>query len=177
MDMFLTAHAAARIFISRHLDHPWSVFGWSFASHFIMDFIRHGDSELYRDEDWQKNKKYKWVALINTIDLLCLMGLILWALVFVPDLNQRLLFIGILGAIIPDFLSHLYPVIHERLSFLWLIRWSYRLSKPPGVRYLVRLQDWLHRHIHHDFLERDLSFRAGLAMQIIITFALLFWTR
>jgi len=173
--MFLTTHAAAGILLSRHLDQPWSVFGLAFLSHFILDFIPHGDSELYRDEDWRSNKKYRWVALVNAIDLICLLGLIFWSLVYVPDLNQRLLFLGILGAIIPDFLSHLFPVIHERFSWLWLIRWSYRLSKPTGLRYLVRIQDWIHRHIHHDFFERDLSFRAGLTMQIILTLAFLFW--
>lgn len=175
--MFLTTHAAAGILLSRHIDGSWAVFGLSFLSHFIMDFIPHGDSELYRDGEWKEQRRYRWALFVNTVDVVCLIGLILWSFAFVPDIDQRLLFLGILGAIIPDFLSHLFPVIHERFSWLWFIRWVYRLSKPTGVRYLVRFQDWFHHLIHHDIFHRDISFRSGLTMQIVLTIVLLAYAR
>ena len=47
--MFLTTHAAAGIAISHYVHNPWAVFALSFASHFVLDFIPHGDENLYGD--------------------------------------------------------------------------------------------------------------------------------
>lgn len=74
--------------------------------------------------------------------------------------------IGIIGSILPDFLSLLFPVMHEWLSWLWLVRWLYILTKPTGIRYLVRGQNWIHNLLHHEIIRRDIPFLAGLSMQV-----------
>lgn len=175
--MFLTTHAAAGLLIGQHVDSTWTVFGLSFASHFVMDFIPHGDEELYHDEEWRVQKKYRRALIVNTFDLLGLLGMIFWAMSRPGAADSQLMLIGIIGSILPDFLSFLFPVIHERLSWLFLVRWMYKLTKPTGIRYLVRAQNWIHNALHHEIIRRDIPFWAGLSMQFVLVAVLLIVSR
>lgn len=172
--MFLTTHAAAGIAISQYVNDPIAVFGLSFASHFVLDFIPHGDERLYHDEEWKIQKRYKRAALINAVDLGALVGLTLWAVSQNSLPNSTTIAIGILGAILPDFLSFFFPVIHQRFSWLFLMRWLYAITKPTGLRYFVRGQNRLHNLLHHEIIHRDISPRIGIAMQIFIVVGLLY---
>ncbi len=172
--MFLTTHAAAGIAISQYVNDPVAVFALSFGSHFVLDFIPHGDEHLYHDEEWKVQKRYKRAALINAVDLGALVGLTFWAVTQNSLPHGPTLTIGILGAILPDFLSFFFPVIHQRFSWLFLMRWLYAITKPTGIRYLVRGQNWLHRVLHHELIRRDISLRTGIALQILVVAGLLF---
>lgn len=175
--MFLTTHAAAGIFIAEHVHDPVAVFGLAFASHFVLDFIPHGDEDLYRDNDWKILGRYRRVILINLLDVGGLIALTLWA-INRPNLPaSHLLPIAILGSILPDLLSNFFPILHQRLNWLFFIRWLYSLTKPTGVRYLIRAQNWLHRVLHHDIVRRDIPFSAGLAIQVVLVGVLLFFAR
>lgn len=175
--MFLTTHAAAGILIADKVHNPVAVFGLAFASHFVLDFIPHGDETLYHDEEWKSGRRYRRAVLINLLDVAGLVAMVLWSL-NQPDLpSSRLLLIGILGSVLPDFLSHLFPVLHERLSWLFLVRWLYSLTKPTGVRYLVRAQNWLHTVLHHDIVQRDIPFTLGLGFQLILVIGFLSFLR
>ena len=167
MAMFLTTHAAAGIFIAEHVHNPYAVFGLAFASHFVLDFIPHGDEHLYHDQEWKILKKYKRAVVVNFLDLLGLVGLIFWAIHHPTDTTGKLMMFGIIGSILPDFLSYLFPVLHDRLSWLFLVRWLYTLTKPTGLRYLVRAQDWIHNVLHHEIIRRDIPFLAGLTLQVV----------
>lgn len=175
--MFLTTHAAAGLLISTHVQHPMAVFGLSFASHFILDFIPHGDEDLYHDEEWMAQKRYRRAIIVNAIDLTGLSLIILWAAYHPEIAASRNMLIGIMGGVLPDFLSFLFPVIHERLSWLFLVRWLYRLTKPTGIRYLVRTQNWIHDVLHHKIIRSDIPFRWGISMQMILIAACLYYTR
>lgn len=175
--MFLTTHAAAGLLISTRVDDPLTVFSLAFASHFVLDFIPHGDEDLYHDEEWMALKKFRRAVNINAVDLIGLSVIIIWAAYHPGVATSRNMLIGILGGVLPDFLSFLFPVIHERMSWLFLVRWMYRLTKPTGLRYLVRGQDWLHNLLHHEVIRRDIPFQAGLAMQLILVVVCLFYTR
>lgn len=166
--MFLTTHAAAGILISHYTKDPYAVFGWSFLSHFVLDFIPHGDENIYHDHEWKILKKFKRPVLINLVDLLGLTGLIIWAISNSGDTTSKLMMIGIIGSILPDFLTYLFPVIHERLSWLFLVRWLYSLTKPTGLRYIVRSQNWIHHLLHHKIFRQDIPFLAGLGMQVVL---------
>ena len=163
--MFLTTHAAAGILISQHVHNPLAVFSLSFASHFVLDFIPHGDENLYHDDDWKFRGKYKRVVLLNMIDVAALVSMVLVVVAKPNTPSGHLMLIGILGSVLPDFLSHFFPLIHERLSWLFLVRWMYGLTKPTGIRYFVRAQNWLHRVLHHEIIHKDISFLAGLSLQ------------
>ncbi|MBI5404784.1 MAG: hypothetical protein HY976_01015 [Candidatus Kerfeldbacteria bacterium] len=166
--MFLTTHAAVGMLISQHTGSPLGTLGWSFASHFVLDFIPHGDEELYHDEEWKIGHRYRRVAIINGIDVACLLILTLWVVnnANVPAMN--LMVVGILGSILPDFLEYLFPIIHQRFSWLRLIRWVYAITKPTGLRYLVRAQNWIHHLLHHKIIRSDVPFAVGLIVQIVI---------
>lgn len=175
--MFLTTHAAAGILISHHTSDPVAVFGLSFLSHFVLDFIPHGDEEIYHDEEWKVQRRFRRVLFIGLLDVLGVVLLTLWAAHAHTAQDRSLLLLGILGSILPDFLSHLFPVLHEKMSWLFVVRWLYAVTKPTGVRYMVRLQNWIHDKLHHDVIRRDISFRVGLVMQIFLTALLLALSR
>ncbi len=171
--MFLTTHAAAGIFLSQQFDNPYAVFAAAFGSHFLLDFIPHGDEHLYHDHEWKILKKFKRAIIVNSLDLLGLLIVIFWAIQQPGDTTGRLMMVGIIGSILPDFLSYLFPIIHERMSWLWLVRWLYRLTKPTGLRYFVRAHDWMHNLLHHDIIRRDISFKSGIILQSLLILALL----
>lgn len=165
--MFLTTHAAAGIAISTLSANPLAVFGFSFLSHFILDFIPHGDENLYHDDEWKTRRRYRRVLLINALDLGALTGLVIWAVTQANAPGGQLLTIGILGSILPDFLSYFFPIIHQRFSWLFLMRWLYAVTKPTGLRYLVRGQNRLHRLLHDDLIRRDVPLPVGIALQVV----------
>lgn len=168
VSMFLTTHAAVGIAISQHTGSPLAAFSWAFASHFVLDFIPHGDEELYHDDEWKVRHRYRRVAIINGIDVVCLLALTLWAVHKTEQLPTSFMAIGILGSILPDFLEFLFPVIHQRFSWLRLVRWMYAITKPTGLRYLVRAQNWTHNLLHHKIIRSDVPFVVGLVEQIVL---------
>lgn len=167
--MFLTTHAAAGIAISQHVHDPLAVFALSFASHFVLDFIPHGDQNLYGDYQTHGPHRFRRAVIVNSLDVILLIALVGWVAGRPLDSSSHLMIIGILGGILPDFLSHFFPILHERLSWLSLMRLLYTLTKPTGLRYFVRAQNWLHRVFHHEILHRDVSFPVGLTIQIGLT--------
>ncbi len=175
--MFLTVHAAAGIYIASTISNPWAVFTASFASHFVLDFIPHGDDKIYHDDEWRVQKKYRRVLYYGLIDLGVLTGLTLFTYQQTPVPQTGLVLLAILGSILPDFLSLLFPVIHERMSWLWLVRWIYRLTKPTGLRYIYRIQYWIHEVVRPSVVRRDIPFRYGLALQVVTTLIFLYFTK
>ncbi len=170
--MFLTTHAAAGLFLSQQFENPYVVFATAFASHFLLDFIPHGDEGLYGSYTQPGEHRYRRAILVNIVDVSALLILTLWSIGQQTLPDTSLIMIGILGSLLPDFLEHFFPVVHERLSWLWLIRWLYAITKPTGLRYFVRAQNWIHHLLHHDIIRRDISFRSGFILQslLVITF-------
>lgn len=166
--MFLTTHTAAGIAISRYINDPLAVFAVAFASHFILDFIPHGDETLYRDEEWKFQHKYRRVFLLSALDVGAMFGLILWSLNQQSVPSSHLMVVGILGSILPDLFTNLFPLIHERFSWLSLVRWLYAVTKPTGLRFVVRGQNWIHNLLHHEIIRRDVPFRVGLVIQVAL---------
>lgn len=172
--MFLTTHAAAGLVISQYVHNPYAVFGLSFASHFVLDFIPHGDENIYGTYELPgSHHRFRRAVVINFLDLAALGGLTMWAIAHqsANQANDRLMLIGILGGILPDFLSNLFPILHEKLSWLALVRWVYAITKPTGIRYLVRGQNWIHNVLHHEIFRRDIPFWAGLMTQVVLVAA------
>lgn len=175
--MFLTTHAAAGIFISQYVKDPNLVFVLSFASHFVLDFIPHGDEGIYGDyEVPEHHHRFRRALYVNLADVVALTGLTFWAIGQHEVADQHML-IGILGSVLPDFLANFFPILHERLSWLALVRWVYKLTKPTGLRYLVRAQNWIHNLLHHEIIRRDIPFLAGLSLQVALVAVLMFYSR
>lgn len=171
--MFLTTHAAAGLFLSQQFDNPYLVFGTSFLSHFLLDFIPHGDENLYGNYTLPGHRQYRRAVFVNLVDVTALVGLTLWSIGQQDLPNTSLMMIGILGSILPDFLNHFFPIVHQRLSWLWLVRWLYAMTKPMGLRYFVRTQNWIHHALHHEIIRSDVSFRTGFIIQSLFIIGLL----
>lgn len=172
--MYLTTHAAVGVIISQHVDKPLPILIYSFLSHFILDFIPHGDEGL---ENWMREKK-KRIAVVAGIDLVLLAALVMTLYGSDRlDLNRELASAGIIGAILPDLLTFAYPAIHERLNWFFLVRWIKRSLKAarvsPILGFLNRRQDRLHFFIHN-LPERNLTWKQGIIFQAILLTAFIF---
>jgi len=139
-------------------------------SHFILDFIPHGDERLYRDEEWKINKKYKRVAVIGTIDasLVVLMTMILYSTNDLPQM--ALISAGLIGSILPDILSHFMPIFHEKMNWLFVVRWLHALLKGFQIIRFNRLHNAVHGFLHN-LMKFRLSPKLGLSLQGLITIA------
>jgi hypothetical protein len=175
--MFLSTHAAAGILISQNVNNPWAVFGLAIASHLALDFIPHGDEGFYHDHEWKDEKRYRRVVGLSLADLGILMFLLFWAFQYLQPAKPELLLIGVIGAIVPDIFEFFFPVIHERFSWLFLVRWLYQLTKPTGLRYVVRAQNWIHNVLRNKVVQRDIPFRYGLSLQVVLAISLLAFSR
>ncbi|MFH0952489.1 MAG: hypothetical protein V1838_04935 [Patescibacteria group bacterium] len=167
--MFGTTHASVGIVISQHVDKPLNIFLLAILSHFILDFIPHGDERLYHDEEWKENKKYKRVTIITAIDLTLLitMTLILYSTNDLP--RMALISAGIIGSTLPDLLNQVLPVFHEKLNWLFVVRWLHKFLKSFRLGTFLKahnsLHGWLHRAAHF-----RVPAKVGLTLQAVITF-------
>lgn len=166
--MFLTAHASVGIVISQHVDKPLNIFLLAMLSHFILDFIPHGDERLFRDEEWRVEKRYKRVVLYTAADVFFL-GVITALLYGTTELPQAArISAGILGAIFPDFVSHFLPFFHEKLNWLAVVRWVYGLLKGFQFGRFLKVHNRLHVFFH-TVMKFRLSQDAGLILQGAVT--------
>lgn len=168
--MFLTAHAAVGIVISQHVDKPLDIFLLGLASHFILDFIPHGDERLFKDDEWKVHKKYKRVVLFTLADFVLLGGIIVF-LYGTADLpTSARLTAGILGSIFPDVVSHFLPFFHEKLNWLAAVRWLHTLLKGVQLGRFLKVHNKLHVFLHN-LMKFRLSQNSGLAVQGVVTVA------
>lgn len=101
--MYSPVHATAGELIATAIPNPTLAFLAGISSHYILDAIPHGDEELYHDEEWKTQHRYRRVIGINALDLACLIGLTLWAIQRPGVATSQLMLIDILGSILPDF--------------------------------------------------------------------------
>ena len=108
--MFLTVHAPAGALLGVLFGNPFLAFIFGLVSHFILDAIPHGDREV---GEWLEKKKYKKYFAVVAADFF-LLGLELAVLYWwfnhekitspFPLLEkERVMLVGIIGAILPDF--------------------------------------------------------------------------
>jgi len=148
--MFLIVHTAAATVISQHTSHPMLLFLYSFLSHFVLDFIPHGDEKLAGVNN-NKSKKFKRLFIAAAIDgFLIFLFSIYYLLVFAPA-HYGLFFIAMGGAMIPDLISGLSFVANGRFK-----------KDYPRLAAFQRL----HKRIHTVF-ERKLNFLIPLKYGII----------
>lgn len=164
--MYLTTHAAVGVLISQSLHDPLTAFGFSFASHFALDMIPHGDEHV---EMWAR-KKGKYALLVGAVDV-GLLFLFLASLYATHNLSQiALLQAGILGAILPDLIAIVFPVIHQYTNWFFLVRMLDKLQHWLQLHHLWRGHNWLH-HVTHRVIHKHISLTKGLVLQcgIVIT--------
>ncbi len=167
--MFLTTHAAAGVLISQRLESPVLVFLISIVVHFIMDFIPHGDENLY--QEWRPEKR-KRATVLGILDLLGVVILItvLYKTIALPRFG--LVSAGIAGSLLPDLLSHAFPFIHDKYREKFIFRsLSFLRKKAFLLHPIVKRHNIWHYKFHHfvdEFLDYRISPLAGITIQVVI---------
>jgi hypothetical protein len=165
--MFLTTHAAVGIVISQHIDKPLNIFLLALLSHFILDFIPHGDERLYHDEEWKIKKKYGRVTIISLIDAV-LVSLMIIALYTTNDLpRMALISAGIVGSIFPDVVNHVLPIFHEKFNWLFVVRWLHTLLKKIQLGRFLTVHNKLHEFLHN-LMKYRMPPKVGLSVQGVV---------
>lgn len=171
--MFLATHAAAGVLISQRIDSPWAIFWLAFVSHFLLDFIPHGDEDLYHEENPANARR---VIFINLADLLALF-VIVWLLVMNDHSPGDLrLFAGVAGGLAPDVISHAFPFFHSRYREFFVLRFlNFLKSKVLRLDSIIRLHGRIHRWFHYcisNFFEYKISPWLGMSLQAVILIVL-----
>ena len=119
--MTLTTHTFIGAVLAKLTGNPLLAFALSFATHYLVDIVPHGDNRL--SENFRiKKKKRKEIAAFLTIDACVAIFFILF-LIHTRDIESLRTFSwGIAGAILPDLLVGLYDLTRSRF-----LRWNYRL--------------------------------------------------
>lgn len=167
--MFLTSHVLTGIFISQKVSNPWWVFLFSLFSHFVLDFIPHGD-ELIAQWRGKKNPKRR-TLLVVTIDIITATAFILVILANTGEPQLPLLLAGIIGSILPDMISHvLCPTgsyfLRGHHSVKELIK-KYNPLKP-----LITPHNILHEFLHNPF-KKTMPIKTGIIFQMTFNLFLL----
>ncbi len=165
--MYLTVHATIGALIATQTHNPALAFAGGFVSHFIFDFIPHGD-ERVGEMITSHKAQFIFVASVDLALTVCLTALIL---AIAGDISPQhfVLLAGIVGAVLPDFISMAFPELHKLLRTNRLVAWWYRTLRliyiPQAAEQLNRFHHWIHSII----LRRTgfkLSFPQGLVFQV-----------
>jgi hypothetical protein len=128
--MILATHALVGAAIGEHINNPVLIIAGSFAIHYILDTLRHGeyldtmeDRKAFKDGIWK-------VALDLLIGFLIIFLIIFWKR---PDTIQiKNILLGAVASIFPDFLTFLY----------WMLRYDF-------LKKIYKFHDWLHGLSRH----------------------------
>ena len=91
--MFLTVHASLGTLIGQHINTAWLAFILGIISHYFLDLIPHGDSNIHGTQ--------KFFALAS-LDAVCLGILVVFLFTQIPFEYPKNIAWAIVGAIIPD---------------------------------------------------------------------------
>jgi len=161
--MYLTTHATVGVLISQATDRPLWAFLFSLLLHFVLDFVPHGDESL---GVWAR-KRVRNMMLIGFTDI-GLLTLFLVYLYTTQDLPRvAIITAGVFGAVLPDLLSNIFPIIHHYTNWFFLVRFIHGILDKSRFRLLVRLHDWFHR-VTHNTTNAHLSVKQGIVLQVFI---------
>ncbi|MEK7519065.1 MAG: hypothetical protein AAB424_02305 [Patescibacteria group bacterium] len=167
--MFLSTHALAGIIISQHVHSVPAAFGLGLLSHYILDMIPHGDEKLGA---WVKAKLIRRFALTFLTDL-GFLALFVYTVHVTGDWpNPNVALAAIIGAVLPDLIWVAYDAYR-----MLLIKHFPRATKI--IQDVTRLESFFNHHdrLHrwfHAYIEKRLTFKVGLAVQVVLAGALLF---
>jgi hypothetical protein len=139
--MMLAVHATAGILIGKQLNNPFLAFILAFTSHFFLDIIPHGDSDLFDEYKDEKLKHVKEISYIIGSDLSILTGV--FTITYLHNLFSLTpsIIAALIGSVLPDILvgcHEICPKIFKRFyQFHFLIHdmFDYRFSYAKGVAF------------------------------------------
>lgn len=147
--MFLVTHAAFGAIIGERTGNPFLAAALGFAFHFISDMIPHGDSNVYTD--FKKGNAVKQAVAYVTVDAVAAIMFVVLLFNFRDFQHSSSVSAGIAGSVMPDLLVGMCEL--KALRSRWL-------AKFHGIHF------YFHNMITSR--KRDLSFRAGFFMQLVL---------
>ena len=151
--MFVATHVTMGALVGQNAATPELAFCLGVASHFLLDIIPHGDSQLYYDYKAGIGgaKSIAYPAIDSAIAVI----LFIYLLQTAPYASRSVMVAGVIGSIFPDFLVALGEGVR-----IHPLRWFQRL----------------HIRIHDAIVSRvgNISLRAGIFMQLILLFTMIY---
>lgn len=141
--MLLATHTAAAIYISTQVDNPMLAFIWGVVSHFILDFIPHGDDGVGQHIT-NESARFRYFIKTASLDAFISLGLIFVYLESKVQVNSASLSGAVMGAWLPD--------------VLWA---SVYVFKIKWLNWYCRFHTMI-----HDALGVKISFKTGLIIQL-----------
>lgn len=177
--MFLSNHAAVGALLALQTNNPVSAFALGYVSHYLVDMIPHGDERV---GPWIKKKnEARRAALVVSIDLTVMAAFFMSLSWRVDFSHPYVVAAGVLGAILPDFISGFYDFLRKYLSTEkrkhykerggWLINFA---KRSLWDNFFLERQFFIHRKIH-SALKYDISLRNGIVLQTAIL-GFLYWS-
>lgn len=161
--MFITVHAVAATIIGKSIPNPLLAFLIGVLSHFILDIIPHGDSQMGK-KFWSQRLKFlqdkgelKMMAVYGSIDSIVLAFFLMFLFKNFEFTRADNVIWAMVGSIIPDITVLIY-----KLKDFRIIKWFFNLHNK-----------------NHNLLVNKINFdvplQYGVLMQIIIL-TILTWT-
>lgn len=166
--MYLTAHAAVGILLSEASDEPAWIFAYGFASHFVLDFIPHGDEDVAA---WIRERPRVGI-LVGAVDSVFLAGLLVVLFAALPPERLAHRTAGVLGALFPDMVTNVVPYLHRYVHGFSFLGTIHRYQKKLKLAHLWQGHDWLHIKTHNA-TGRYIAFWYGILLQGVVTAAAL----
>lgn len=147
--MYLTVHGAAALAVAQAVPNPFLAFVLALATHFILDFIPHGDEHLIQKHfsRGQTLRRLMGTAMVDGILLVGFVAIYVWT---TPLLNLPVVFFSLAGAMLPDLLQGLYFV-----------------SLAPWLKPINTWHNQLHNATRH-----PLNWQQGMLVQCLVLTAL-----
>lgn len=166
--MFLTVHATFGALVATQTPGPGMALVGGFLSHFLLDFIPHGDEKVGQ---WILSHKKKFILLAGAdITITAFLTAVIATIALSRGDNVMNILFGMFGAVLPDFLSMAFPELHQLFRRNIIIASSYKLLRALSVAQLVAVINGVHHRIHGFFLRRygfKFSLQNGLLLQTV----------
>ena len=135
------------VLLGQNVPTPGLAFGLGVASHFLLDLIPHGDSQLYKN--YKEGHNAKKSMIYAGIDSAVSIIILIYLLENAPYASRATMIAGVIGSVLPDFLVALGEGIKIR-PLLWFQK--------------------LHIRIHDAIATRvgNIRLKTGIFMQLII---------
>ncbi len=164
--MYLTVHATVGALIATQTQNPALAFAGGFISHFLLDFIPHGDEKV-GELIMSHKAKFIFVAGVDLAITTCLTVLMVAT---ASDFGRSpvVLFFGITGAVLPDFISMAFPEFYKLLGHNSVVAFWYRVLRLLYIPQAAEKLNYFHHWIHSIILRRynfKLPFIQGLIYQ------------
>ena len=159
--MLNTTHALAGAFIGQKIGNPLWAFFISLASHYLLDFIPHGDEFIGQ---WvaKKNSRKRTLLVVIT-DLITLTIFLLFILSRGQSLQLSSMLSGLIGAILPDLFVY---VIGPPGNFL--LKSVHSFQKTNWLKTFFIKHNQMHNRLHNP-LKKDMSPKVGIVFQFLLS--------